>query len=59
VVLDGVFGSALQEGNDDTVGDLAMDCLGRRRSPPAARAVDAARLGLGAPCPRHQREAHD
>jgi len=25
---DGVFGSALQEGNDDTVGDLAMDCLG-------------------------------
>ena len=25
---DGVFGSALQESNDDTVGDLAMDCLG-------------------------------
>ena len=25
---DVVFGSALQEGNDDTVGDLAMDCLG-------------------------------
>jgi hypothetical protein len=25
---DGVFGSALQEGNDDTVGDLAMDSLG-------------------------------
>jgi hypothetical protein len=25
---DRVFGSALQEGNDDTVGDLAMDCLG-------------------------------
>jgi uncharacterized membrane protein YjdF len=25
---DAVFGSALQEGNEDTVGDLAMDCLG-------------------------------
>ena len=25
---DGVLGSALQESNDDTVGDLAMDCLG-------------------------------
>lgn len=25
---DGVLGSALQEGNADTVGDLAMDCLG-------------------------------
>ena len=25
---DGVFGSALQESNTDTVGDLAMDCLG-------------------------------
>ncbi len=25
---DAVFGSALQEGNDDTVGDLGMDCLG-------------------------------
>lgn len=25
---DGVFGSQLQESNDDTVGDLAMDCLG-------------------------------
>ena len=25
---DGLFGSALQEGHDDTVGDLAMDCLG-------------------------------
>ena len=25
---DGVFGSELQESNDDTVGDLAMDCLG-------------------------------
>ena len=25
---DGVFGSELQEGNDDTVGDLAMDTLG-------------------------------
>lgn len=25
---DGVFGSQLQEGNTDTVGDLAMDCLG-------------------------------
>jgi hypothetical protein len=25
---DGVLGSALQEGNEDTVGDLAMDCLG-------------------------------
>jgi predicted Kef-type K+ transport protein len=25
---DGAFGSSLQEGNDDTVGDLAMDSLG-------------------------------
>ncbi len=25
---DGVFGSELQESNDDTVGDLAMDTLG-------------------------------
>ena len=25
---DGVLGSALQEGNEDTVGDLGMDCLG-------------------------------
>ena len=25
---DAVFGSELQEGNDDTVGDLLMDCLG-------------------------------
>lgn len=25
---DGFFGSELQESNDDTVGDLAMDCLG-------------------------------
>ena len=25
---DGVLGSQLQESNDDTVGDLAMDCLG-------------------------------
>ena len=25
---DALFGSVLQEGNDDTVGDLAMDCLG-------------------------------
>ncbi len=27
-VSDAAFGSALQEGNDDTVGDLAMDSLG-------------------------------
>jgi len=25
---DGIFGSELQESNEDTVGDLAMDCLG-------------------------------
>ncbi len=50
---DGVFGSALQESNDDTVGDLAMDCLGAARGGRAARALDPARVGLGPPGARH------
>ena len=56
---DGVFGSALQEGNDDTVGDLAMDCLGAAIA--AGLLVLWTQRGWGSVrrVPGTTREAHD
>ena len=56
---DAAFGSALQEGNDDTVGDLAMDCLGAAVA--AGLLVLWTRKGWGSVrrVPGTHREAHD
>ena len=56
---DGVFGSQLQESNDDTVGDLAMDCLGALGA--AAMLVLWTVRGWGSVrrVPGTHREAHD
>ena len=56
---DGVFGSQLQESNDDTVGDLAMDCLGALGA--AALLVLWTVRGWGSVrrVPGTHREAHD
>ena len=56
---DGVFGSALQEGNDDTVGDLAMDCIGAAVA--AGLLVLWTKRGWGSVrrVPGSHREAHD
>ena len=56
---DGVFGSALQESNDDTVGDLAMDCLGAAIA--AGLLVLWTQRGWGSVrrVPGSTREAHD
>ena len=56
---DGVFGSELQEGNDDTVGDLAMDCLGAAAA--AGLLVLWTQRGWGSVrrVPGTHREAHD
>ena len=56
---DGVLGSALQESNDDTVGDLAMDCLGAAIA--AGLLVLWTQRGWGSVrrVPGTTREAHD
>ena len=56
---DGLFGSALQEGNTDTVGDLAMDCLGALAA--AGLLVLWTLKGWGSVrrVPGSRREAHD
>jgi len=56
---DGVLGSDLQESNDDTVGDLAMDCLGAAAA--AGLLVLWTQRGWGSVrrVPGTTREAHD
>ncbi|CAA9319381.1 MAG: hypothetical protein AVDCRST_MAG16-688 [uncultured Frankineae bacterium] len=56
---DGVFGSALQESNDDTVGDLAMDCLGALGAAGLLVLWTVRGWGSVRRVPGSMREAHD
>jgi hypothetical protein len=56
---DGIFGSELQEGNDDTVGDLAMDCLGALGGALLLVLWTVRGWGSVRRVPGSQREAHD
>ena len=56
---DGVLGSQLQEGNDDTVGDLAMDCLGALGGALLLVLWTARGWGSVRRVPGSHREAHD
>ena len=56
---DGVFGSALQESNDDTVGDLAMDSLGALGGALMLLAWTLVGWGSVRRVPGTHREAHD
>jgi uncharacterized membrane protein YjdF len=56
---DGVFGSELQEGNEDTVGDLAMDTLGALGGALLLVAWTVRGWGSVRRVPGTHREAHD
>jgi uncharacterized membrane protein YjdF len=56
---DGVFGSELQESNDDTVGDLAMDSLGALGGALMLLAWTLVGWGSVRRVPGTHREAHD